>query len=169
MTLADLVQRQREKVVNSQKEKIDWTARRDKWLLELQKLYTVIQTWLHENGLESDAFERFEVEIEEEDLGRYTATGLRVRFGPALVTFRPFASVLIGACGRVDVYSDVPQTQRVRLVAEVTKHLATKDDRPVHEREWSWIVYPRGAHDENFSLCEKGLAKALALVLGERE
>lgn len=166
MTLAELIQRQKEKARIAQSP-LDWRVRKEKWLAELEKLLTAIETWLLAAGVRTDEMQRFSQEINEETLGRYTANGLRVRIGAAVVTFRPIGSVLIGACGRIDVSSDQPGTPSVKLIAEPAPNAEPATGRPSWEQDWVWLVYPGRAADAGFSLDEEGLASVLASVLGE--
>lgn len=160
MTLAELIQRQKEKARTAQNP-LDWRVRKEKWLAELEKLLTAIETWLLAAGVRTDEMQRFSQEINEETLGRYTANGLRVRIGAAVVTFRPIGSVLIGAYGRIDVTSDLPSTPRVKLIADVI------DVGNPYEQDWHWLVYPGRMAGAPFSLDEEELAHILAVVLGE--
>jgi hypothetical protein len=89
MTLAELIRHQQEKAIHTPAEQLDWVARRNKWLAELTNLMSDIKTWLSNAGIPSDLLESCDESIHEETLGRYSATGLRVRIGAALVTFRP--------------------------------------------------------------------------------
>lgn len=164
MHLAELIQRQKEKAETSVGHVVHWRKRRDKWLSELNLVLTRIKDWLLAGGLTETDFESFEVDLNnEETLGRYQATGLRVRVGAALVTFRPVGSVLIGACGRIDVTSDQPGTPSVKLIAEP----AAAGHRPCDEQDWVWLIYPGRTPAGGFPLDEDSLVTVLAVVLGE--
>lgn len=167
MTLAELIERQKQKAQSEQAIPMDWRLRREKWLTELAGILQRIEAWLRQGGVSQDEIERFPLEISEETLGRYTATGLRVQIGAAVVTFRPIGSVLIGACGRIDVSSDQPGTPGVKLIAEPAPNAEPATGRPSWEQDWVWLVYPGRAAAAGFSLDEEGLASVLAVVLGE--
>ncbi len=167
MTLAELIDRQKTKAKGQQTPPVDWRLRRVKWLTELDGALQRIENWLAAGGVAASEMERFALEINEETLGRYGATGLRVCIGNAVVTFRPIGTVLIGACGRIDVTSDQPGTPSVKLIAEFAPGGAPSSGRPSYERDWVWLVYPGQAADGGFALSEDGLARLLAVVLGE--
>ncbi|WP_022654495.1 hypothetical protein [Aquaspirillum serpens] len=167
MTLAELIARQKDKAKNVEIDAVDWRLRRDKWLAELDGTLQRIEAWLRQSGMSEDEIEHFSLEINEETLGRYTATGLRVQIGAAVVTFRPIGSVLIGACGRIDVVSDQPGTPSVKLIAECTPSSDDSGHRSSHERDWGWLVYLGRGVKASFPLDQEGLAKLLAIVLGE--
>lgn len=167
MTLSDIIRIQREKAAAAPDRSIDWARRRAKWLSELDTAFARIKDWLLASGLTSAEIEPFEVELSEETLGRYVAPGLRVRLGAAMVTFRPVGAVLIGACGRVDVTSDQPGTPSVKLIAEFATAPDDSDQPPSDDQAWVWLVYPARARDGGYPLDQEGLARTLAIVLGE--
>lgn len=167
MTLAELVRQQQEKALHTPVEQLDWAARRNKWLAELTNLMSDIKTWLSNAGIPSDLFESRKESIHEETLGRYSATGLRVRIGTALVTFRPIGSILIGAYGRVDVFSDQPGTPTVKLIADLEPSHATESETSPLTHPWIWLVYPGRQPGGGERLNENSLARVLAIVLGE--
>lgn len=167
MTLAELIERRKESAKSMQAAPVDWRLRRDKWLTELDGVLRKIESWLLAGGVSADEMKRFELEISEEALGRYSATGLSVCIGDAVVTFRPMGSVLIGACGRIDVTSDQRGTPSVKLIAEFVPDAEPSTQRPSCERDWVWRAYPGHASDGGFFLSEEGLARVLAVVLGE--
>lgn len=164
MKLSELIEQQKQKAKSAQAAPVDWYLRREKWLAELNDLLQRIEAWLCQGGVSQDEIEHFSLEISEEPLGRYIATGLRVQIGAAVVTFRPMGSVLIGACGRIDVNSDQPSTPSVKLIAELSE---STTEKPSYEQGWDWLVYSGRAADAGFSLDEESLAKVLAVVLGE--
>jgi hypothetical protein len=87
-----------------------------------------------------------------------------------VVTFKPIAGVLVGACGRVDMYSDQPGTQQVKLIADLCVDDPSNGcPRLFADEQWTWFFYPGLAGEGGFSLDEEGLTRALAIVLGERD
>ncbi len=170
MTLAELVRRQKQKSENAPDRTFDWRLRRDKWISELENVFATIKDWLCRGGVPQEAFTSFPVEIHEETLGRYVVDGFKVRIGNSLVTFKPIAGVLVGACGRVDIYSDQPGTQQVKLVADLCVDDPSRGDTQLPaEQQWTWLFYPGIAGDGGFVLNEEGLTRALAIVLGESD
>lgn len=167
MTLAELIRRQQEKALHTPAEQVNWAARRHKWLEELSRLMGDIKTWLINAGISLDAIESFAEALNEESLGRYSATGLRVRIGAALITFQPIGSVLIGAYGRVDVFSDQPGTPTVKLIADLATGQAPNTGAAALTSEWIWLVYPGRQLCGGERLDEDELARVLAIVLGE--
>jgi hypothetical protein len=83
---------------------IDWDARKDKWLADIAKLYDQVKKWLA--PLEKDGIVRYlpgSVTLQEDYIGSYQVDVLTLLVGKQRVEFRPKATLIIGAEGRVDV------------------------------------------------------------------
>lgn len=134
------------------------SQRKERWLAELSELNDFVRNTLISVGVPEENIQNFDVGIQEERLGRYQARGLIVRIGDAEVRFTPVGSMLIGACGRVDVSSSSGRGITVKLVA----------DAPSQVAPWTWAAYTERGHLGGTALDEDGLAKVLETVLGHR-
>ena len=130
--------------------------RKERWLAELSELNNFVRNTLISVGVPEEDIRSFDVAIQEDRLGRYQARGLVVRIGDAEVRFTPVGSMLIGACGRVDVSSSSGRGRTVKLVA----------DAPSQDAPWTWSAYTERGRLGGIALDEDGLAKVLETVLG---
>lgn len=87
----------------------------EEWKEALNGLFDKIEQWLEPAKKEGLDLERHEVEISEERLGTYRAPALEIRFADIAVRFEPIARMVLGAYGRVDVYSPLGAHKLVRL------------------------------------------------------
>lgn len=86
---------------------VDWEARRERWVADLNYLYEMISTWLHssaQNGLVKIVYEN--KIITEENIGTYTVRKMKLWVGTEQVIFDPKGTILIGSYGRVDMIGD---------------------------------------------------------------
>ena len=86
---------------------VDWEARRERWVADLNYLYEMISTWLHssaQNGLVKIVYE--DKIIIEENIGTYTVRKMKLWVGTEQVIFDPKGTILIGSYGRVDMTGD---------------------------------------------------------------
>ena len=69
---------------------IDWNKRRDEWLINLDKLYSLIRGFLKEY-IDSDQmqFKVQPIELYEENIGSYTAKQLALKIGRRKLLFQP--------------------------------------------------------------------------------
>lgn len=132
--------------------------RKERWLIELSELNKFIRDSLTDAGVPNEAIQTFDVSIQEDSLGQYRATGLVARIGDAEVRFTPIGSMMIGACGRVDVTSSNPIARTVRLVADVSPQ----------DSAWTWSAYPEQGRAGDISFDKEGLAVVLERVLEGR-
>src|SRR3984893_15014471 len=85
-------------------DQIDWAGERDEWLRYLDELYAQIESFLE--AYLSDGPVRCEyrqINLNEENIGSYTANQMVLHIGQQAVTFTPIGTMLIGTKGRVDV------------------------------------------------------------------
>jgi hypothetical protein len=115
---------------------VDWSKRKEKWLLELGRLFGFIRVSLHEAGLSEDQIVDVQHALHEDTLGFYDAPGLVVQL-PAggRVNFKPVASVVVGGYGRVDVTGPATR-ERVKLIADdADEDRPDGDETPSYERD----------------------------------
>ena len=155
-----LVSSQQQRAAQAATQAVDWSQRKAKWLDELDKLNAFIRTSLMGAGVPENDISFFDKTIQEETLGIYTAKGIEVRIGNAVVRFTPVGSVLIGAYGRVDISSTNVRGGTVKLIADASHSDATQANIPSYQLDWEWFVYPNRSRSGGYSLDEEGLAKA---------
>ncbi len=88
-----------------EEKKVDWDARREKWLESISNLYSSIGDFLKgpiENGfLKIDTSNK--VQISEEHIGTYTAPMLKIYIGTDIISLEPKGTLIIGSYGRIDM------------------------------------------------------------------
>jgi hypothetical protein len=148
--------------VKSQQEpehpEIDWDKERDEWLLHLDELYNQILKFVKEYidaGQMQFAFQP--IELDEENIGSYTARQLTLRIGRKKIKFLPAGRFLSGwAKGRVDVIgpsgTEVPlvlvESKATRPTEMLRNFLNRQELRqsPIetdHGEKWSWKMVTR--------------------------
>ena len=101
-SLVEFLRDQKKKLERVQKER---AKALNEWLLHLDQLFKDIETWLEPAKKEGLEIERGKVEISEEYLGTYLAPVLEIAFAGTKVRLEPVGRNVIGAFGRVDVFS----------------------------------------------------------------
>ena len=99
----------------------DWTKERDEWLGNLQQLYDRIAEYLDEY-IKSGAIKLREstIELNEENIGVYTAKRLVVVIGAQEILLTPVGTFLIGSRGRVDVEGNTGNSRLVLINKNIT-------------------------------------------------
>lgn len=102
--------------LTQQDDGIDWSSIKDDWLLALNDLYQQIEVWLSEY-LEQDRvrLSYSKIDIEEENLGSYSAPSLIMEYLEQKIVFQPITALPFGAHGRVDIKSS-KNTQPILLM-----------------------------------------------------
>lgn len=114
MSLKDKLEKIR---LEKQSMQVDWTKRRDSWIIEVKKLYDEVAGWfadLLESGfitvgirsktLIEDYLGKYDIDVMEMDLSVYPA-----------VVFEPVARNVLGYSGRIDLYLKGHDTNRMIL------------------------------------------------------
>lgn len=149
----------------AQQMQVDWGKRRDRWLQELDALFSWIRDELLQAGLDPQAVTQSSVSLHEEKLGRYDAPSLSVQLPTLLfVDFKPKASVIIGGYGRVDVQSRHALTQLRLIALDANDDRAADDHTPSYEREWTWWVFPAKGTTGSYLLERASLGKVFTDV-----
>lgn len=181
----DFVERQRRSV--SEAAAMDWEKVRDDWLGHLESLYDLISDYL-KDYVDRNAIElrHSTVELNEENIGVYTAKRLTILIGAQQIVLTPIGTLLIGAKGRVDVegsggtsrlvlvskgMADPGQAFRVTVTTaprgmhpapSEAKHLPPSSD-PI---EWAWKIVSRPPALQFVDLNEETLFEMLMEVSG---
>src|SRR5260221_9888440 len=101
--LDDIIRRKAEDYQSTQR-RVDWTSRRTRWIREVDQLFTTITQWVQphiENHVVT--VQRNMMPLTEQYLGTYDIAWLRVLIAGETVTLLPKATLIVGACGRVDM------------------------------------------------------------------
>ena len=111
---------------------IDWEAEKNEWLLYLGALHGTFEDCLKEymaKGIIKTVYE--EIELEEENIGRYKANTMNIHLGGELIRLKPIGTNLIGAKGRVDMIGKVGSITLV-LVSSKMKSVSDHIKISVH-------------------------------------
>jgi hypothetical protein len=110
----DFISRQQARVEASP---INWVAEKEEWLEYLNDLYQMVERFLKEYTDKGQIILTYaELELEEENIGRYTVHAMALSFGTNRVTLTPIGTLLIGTKGRVDMIG--PRGTRRLLLAD---------------------------------------------------
>jgi hypothetical protein len=109
-------------VKRQQQEPVDWAKQREEWLEKLDVLYRMIEQSLNKYIDAGEIkCEYSNIELNEEDIGTYTARKMRITIGRRVVTLTPVGTMLIGAKGRVDVVGPAGQTRFMLLNSKASR------------------------------------------------
>lgn len=87
--------------------KVDWEARREKWIAALNQLYEMIEKWLQSSVRKGLIRIDYDAKmISEDNIGTYTVKKMKLWVGTEQVVFDPKGTILIGSYGRVDMTGD---------------------------------------------------------------
>lgn len=135
-----------------------WLERRETWSRELEQLSRQVQQWLMDAGLAPAAFQPYQEARNEEWIGSYLVDCWLVNIGSFRLRFDPRGTLMVGACGRVDIRSSQAGTPVVKLIAE-------EGDRSGDP--WRWSIYCDEAGLDALELNPENLAQALSLLMPE--
>lgn len=159
-----LVEKHQAKANDIAANSVDWSKRKEKWLSFLDELNKLLRTSFIQAGIQEKEIKEIRYQISEENLGDYSAIGLKVKIGAQEVEFVPIASVIIGGYGRVDVVG--PAGEVKLIAADAEKFRDPEDETPSYNRNWKWLVYPGKSKGDSFLLeSANGLANMLKFVL----
>jgi hypothetical protein len=138
---------------------INWAETRDEWLRELDSLYQKIVYFLQEYiQRRSITYDFIEMELNEPNIGRYSARRMDIRIGRQLVALVPVGTLLIGCKGRVDVEGTAGRghillvNERVRSAADLIRVTVSAKGNvppvpllPKEPISWVWKIVTNGA------------------------
>ncbi|MCX5654961.1 MAG: hypothetical protein NTY65_09975 [Planctomycetota bacterium] len=108
-------------------------AKHDEWINDVTKLLSQIRKWCEREDWEVTQHEKC---VTEELLGTYTVPLLRIRPPGGFLYVEPVARYVIGAEGRIDIYSS-PAMNRMLLVLQ-DGHWTLKTDSGVNwPEQWN--------------------------------
>ena len=93
---------------------VDWNKQRDEWLGYLNRLYEQVESFLGKYvSARQIRFQYQTIELNEEQIGSYSARQMVLRIGKQEVRLVPIGTLLIGLKGRVDVVGSSGKAQIV--------------------------------------------------------
>lgn len=99
--LTDFLRARKEKAAHPT---IDWQEKKAAWIHAIESLYDKVGNILEPSIASGDVtIQRFETEVNENFVGRYSVPVLELTIGGERVEFRPKGITVIGASGRVDL------------------------------------------------------------------
>jgi len=176
MTIAQIIKKELSKasIEKTEKEKINALKteqrqqRLQKWLDEIQKLFEKIKKLLIDNGLSTESFKFYHIEIDEENYGKYKAPVLEAVIGNNTLYFRPVGTAIISALGRIDITSNVRGAETIKLVADIEQKTAKRNLNEILNKDWKWYVYPGKGTEGGYAFDEEGLSRVLTIFFGEK-
>jgi hypothetical protein len=136
---------------------VDWEKERDEWLAYLDRLYSMVESFLVKYVSSGQIrYEYRPVELNEENIGSYSAKQMVLRIGRQEVDLVPIGTLLIGSKGRVDVRGPAGRAQILlvdskvsdpRSLIHVTVSVGGKLPSPPSKRSqeivWEWKIVTR--------------------------
>ncbi|HZK91834.1 MAG TPA: hypothetical protein VFC56_16960 [Stellaceae bacterium] len=160
---------------------IDWRLEKEEWLRYLDDLYKLIENFLKEYTDRGQITVTYsDIELIEENIGRYTARAMMLAFGTNRLTLTPIGTLLIGTKGRVDlsgpkgtvrlILADKNSTGiKIVVRSHVLGHgdMAAESPAPEEMRkpDWEWKVVVTNAPQLRYqSLTQEAFFDALMEV-----
>lgn len=106
MTFKEFLENKKKEQKGSSEKKVDWEARKEKWLSALDTLYQQVDQLIVKNFQEagySVTTSKEETKITEDYIGTYTANNYIVDTDTIRILFNPIGTIIIGAYGRVNM------------------------------------------------------------------
>jgi hypothetical protein len=157
---------------------IDWAKERDEWLQYLDELYRTTESFL-KKYIESGEIkcEYREIQLNEEDIGSYTARQMIIRIGRQEVVLKPVGTLLIGSKGRVDVVGPAGRTRFLLVDSEssgpnirISVYIPGRPpplvpEPPKREIKWAWKIATSPPTVRYIDLTKESLFQALLEVV----
>lgn len=135
---------------------IDWEKERDEWLAHLDRLYSRIESFLSKHvSLGQIRYEYRPIELNEENIGSYSARQMVLRIGRQEVDLVPIGTLLVGSKGRVDVSGPTGRAQILLVDGKVSDprslihvtvsagKLPPPPRKRAQEIQWEWKIVTR--------------------------
>lgn len=154
-TFDEFVSRQHE--TDPEAASVDWAKERDEWLSHLDRLYSMVESFLAKYVRSGQIrYEYRPVELNEENIGSYSAKQMVLRIGRQEVDLVPIGTLLVGSKGRVDVIGSAGRAQillvdskvsdpksLIHVTVSVGGKLPTPPNKPQRKPEWEWKIVTR--------------------------
>jgi hypothetical protein len=164
----------RQQALKQQEKPVDWAAERDRWLNDLNNLYSKIEKFLDKYIKAGDVTIQYrEHFLNEENIGTYIARIMILRIGNQEITLTPVGTLLIGSKGRVDVVGPAGSTRFMLLNRDATgmgvkiniiAPGSPKKDEPPKEIHWEWKIVTNPPAMRFIDLTQDSLFQALLEV-----
>jgi hypothetical protein len=165
----------RQQTASPQAERAYWESERKEWLDYLRKLYGQTESFLKDYVPERIKIDYRDIELNEENIGAYSAQEMILRIGRQEITLTPAGTLFFYTKGRVDVVGPAGRTRFVLVDSEASgpprKVTVTigKPDSPAAEaapREisWEWKIATGPPTIQYIELTQESLFQALMEV-----
>ena len=163
---------------SAQDAEIDWNKVRDEWLAHLDALYKKIEELLGDYVKSGQILLRYQdVQLNEEDIGTYSARRLIIRIGGKEIVLEPIGTLLISTKGRVDVTGPAGSTRimlvdkdaarpRVRVTVQINPKRPPVPEPPDKPVDWTWKLVTSPPTVRYIDLTQDSLFRALLEVGG---
>ena len=157
---------------------VDWVRRKADWLHELNALYEQMEKHLLPYTRTGEIqIERAKVQLREDYLGTYDADQLNVKIGFDKIFAKPVGTLLIGACGRVDLSGPRSTLKIVLADMDGSNHtvrprdgeVTRRSNRPferTHAEEKGWYITTSDPHRVVFPFSKGSFLDAIMEVSG---
>ncbi|WFO52532.1 hypothetical protein [Aeromonas veronii] len=139
----------------SEKNAIDWDARKKEWLEFINVFYKKIENWLEpykQQGTVSYTYKN--VSITEEFIGTYDVRVMTIIFAEQKLTLEPLGTLLIGTKGRIDMDGVMGRVQFILADKDITEIKFSSDASSQKEKEkkpdWTWKIVLRDSRKISF-------------------
>jgi hypothetical protein len=137
---------------------IDWDNERKEWLDYLDKLYQKIESLLDKYVSAGQIQREYRpVELNEENIGSYSARQMVLRIGRQSVVLEPIGTLLVGSKGRVDIIGPAGKAQLLLVDSKASgpaslihvtvgvggKLPAPPPPKSLQELKWEWKIVTR--------------------------
>lgn len=175
---AKFVENQQE---STEEARVDWASMRDEWLSRLEFLYSQVGEFLKDFIAAGSIQCSFtDVELNEENIGTYSARRMNIRIGRQYIYLEPVGTLLIASAGRVDAVGPGGRRAQLVLVDKRASSAAglikvtvdvTPDTRapssPIAEPpHWVWKIVSRDARRTFVELNRDSLYELLMELAG---
>jgi len=161
-----------------ERKSIDWANERDTWLRDLNELYKTIESFLAKYISDGTITREYrEIQLNEENIGSYTARRMILRIGRQEITLTPVGTLLIGARGRVDVVGPAGRTRFVLVDSKASRPQIkmsvqiggkppkeTPKETLLKEIKWAWKIATSPPTIQYIELTQDSVFQALMEV-----
>lgn len=151
---------------------VDWEKRKQDWLGRLFSLYEQVGQWLAD--IDGIRLQRQPVWISEEFIGNYQADRLLVYAGENYLAFTPRGALVIGAKGKVDLFSSI-NGKRAKLIlldagnapgigAEMVSQIPSLDEKQFNNGDL-WLIVKEDQIKKGVILTEESFMTLMADLL----
>ncbi|MCP4701895.1 MAG: hypothetical protein GY862_34310 [Gammaproteobacteria bacterium] len=156
---------------------IDWTQRKDEWLVSVKTFYAQAETWLTPYAQKKKlSFEYKKMVLTEDHIGAYSIHSMIIHFAGQMVKLEPIGTSLIGVKGRIDMEGAIGRVQFILVDKDnrgINVNAAVSIDRKMKKhdgkrkkREWMWKIVLRGQRRISYEeLNEENFFSALMEII----